>query len=146
MNRPERNSKSQSETIYEVCRGSSQPVTSTLAIMNIRDHLNRRIIPTYVTMVCCFALFLGGGIMTSGNPTLRPLLFIGLVGFAGCIIFLCYGIKCPKCHNPLGQLSYIPRGGYFRLSQRLCFCPFCGVSLDAKVNDAGQQHAGGDCV
>ncbi len=33
---------------------------------------------------------------------------------------------------------FLPKGGYFRLSKNLCFCPFCGLNLDWQIDKDGQ--------
>jgi len=106
--------------------------------MNIRDHLNRRIIPVFVGMLPCFVLFGAGGAIASEKHSLIFLPFIGFAGFVVGILFLYYGVRCPQCRNPLGHLTMLPKGGYFRLSRNVCFCPFCGISLDCGIDKDGQ--------
>ena len=103
--------------------------------MNIRDHLNRRLIPIYAFMIGCFILFGAGGALAAQVHWSLILVIVGFVGFGACIFYLHYGIRCPKCRNPLGPLALLPKGGYFRLSERICFCPFCGISLDGEVEN-----------
>ena len=106
--------------------------------MNIRDHLNRRLVPAFLAMLGCFAMFALGGVIASRKSSLGLVALLGFVGFGACIFFIYYGVRCPSCRNPLGQLTYLPRGGYFRLSQNVCFCPFCGISLDCEVGEDGK--------
>jgi len=106
--------------------------------MNIRDHLNRRIIPVFAGMLACFVLFGAGGAIASGNPSLILVPFIGFVGFGAGVLFLYYGVRCPQCRNLIGQMMFLPKGGYFRLSRNIHFCPFCGISLDYEISKDGQ--------
>ncbi len=106
--------------------------------MNIRDHLNRRLVPAFVAMLGCFGLFALGGAVAPRESSLGFLVLPGFVGFGACILFIYYGVRCPSCRNPLGQLTYLPKGGYFRLSRKVCFCPFCGISLDCEVGKNGK--------
>ncbi len=106
-----------------------------LAAMRIRDYLNRRIIPAFVVMLASFISFGAAGFVISAFPGLPFLPIVPFIGLGACILYLHYGVRCPKCRNRLAGLVYLPRGGYFRLSHALRFCPFCGVSLDAEIND-----------
>jgi hypothetical protein len=106
--------------------------------MNIRDHLNRRITPVHVVMLGCFILFGASGFIVTEDKTLFFLPILAFVGFGGAILYLFYGIRCPQCRNSLGQMTYLPKGGYFRLSKDLGYCPFCGISLDTEMGADGQ--------
>ncbi len=86
-------------------------------------------------MLVCFILLGSAGLVISAFPGLSFLPIVPFVGFGACIIYLHYGVRCPKCRNRVAGLIYLPRGGYFRLSHALRFCPFCGVSLDSEIND-----------
>jgi hypothetical protein len=108
--------------------------------MNIRDYLNRKVVPAYVGLIICFVLFGASGFVAA---ELR-LFFLPLIPFAGfgaILTYLYFGVRCPNCRNSISYLSYLPKGGAFRLSKNLRFCPFCGVSLDTEVDAAGQLTA-----
>ena len=106
--------------------------------MKIRDYLNRRITPVFIGMFCCFALFGASAALAAAHPAFIVLPILAMFGFAGGIFFLMYGVRCPQCRNQLGQLTFLPKGGYFRMSRAVCFCPFCGVNLDREVDTNGQ--------
>jgi hypothetical protein len=107
-----------------------------MAVMTIRERLNRRIVPTYVVMLACFVLFVAGGLGATAFPLLIGLVFVSFAGFGACTLFLHFGVRCPKCHERIAGLVFLPRGGYFRLSKAVRFCPFCGVSMDSEVGGA----------
>jgi len=81
-------------------------------------------------MLICFILFGLFSFTASATQSLALLPFIPFFGFAGCILYLYYGIRCPRCRNPVAYLTYMNRGGYFRLSKNIKFCPFCGIEMD----------------
>jgi hypothetical protein len=114
--------------------------------MTIRDRLNRRIVPAYVVMLICFVLFGASGFFAGGKPGLAFLPLIPFAGFGACILFLYYGVRCPKCRNSIAYLTYLPGGGAFRLSRHLQFCPFCGVSFDTEVDKTGQPDRCSGCA
>jgi len=49
------------------------------------------------------------------------------------ILYLLFGIRCPRCQNRVGQLITQVGGSPFSVSRKLRFCPFCGVDLDAQI-------------
>jgi len=97
--------------------------------MSNRDYLNRRIVPVFVLMLVCFGAFAVAGLAAVSAPWLPVVPFLG---FAACILYLHYGVRCPRCRSSIAGLTMLPRGGYFRFSQKLQFCPFCGLSLEAE--------------
>ncbi len=101
--------------------------------MSNRDYLNRRIVPAFVLMLLCFIGFAAAGV--AATPSLPWLAFIPFVGFGACILYLHYGVRCPRCRRPIAMLTFLPHGGYFRLSNNLRFCPFCGLDLEAEHAD-----------
>ena len=106
--------------------------------MTIRNYLNRRMVSTFGVMLGCFALFAGGGLLSTIHPWFTFAVFLGFGGFAVCILFLNFSVRCPKCRHRISGLAFLPAGGYFRLSKALRFCPFCGVGLDAEVDRDGK--------
>ena len=57
-----------------------------------------------------------------------PFVFFAL--FVAAILANLYSLRCPRCRGPLGiaNLPLTERRG--RLTRKMDFCPFCGVSLD----------------
>ena len=98
--------------------------------MTVREHLNKKITPVYVVMLICFILFGIFLITASATHSLVFLPFVPFLGYGACIIYLYYGIRCPRCRSPIAYLTYMNRGGYFRLSKNIKFCPFCGLEMD----------------
>jgi hypothetical protein len=90
-------------------------------------------------MLGCFILFAAGGFIVSENKSLFFIPLLAFAGFAGAILFLQFGIRCPQCRNPIGQLTMLSKGGYFRISKNVGFCPYCGISLDAEMGPDGRS-------
>jgi hypothetical protein len=62
------------------------------------------------------------------------LIYISFVGLAIMLLAWAhafYGIKCPKCKERWGFLAMYG-GGFFSVSKKIRFCPFCGHDLDAE--------------
>lgn len=85
-------------------------------------------------ILLCFILIAVVMTVARSQLLLVPL----LVGFVVCILFLQYGIRCQRCHNPVAQLIHLRGGGYFRLSKKIRFCPFCGLDFDMDIETAGK--------
>lgn len=104
--------------------------------MKVREQLNKRIIPMFGLMLLCFVLV---AVALMVAPT-QLLLLLPVAGFVVCVFFLQYGIRCPKCNNPVAQLIYLHGGGYFRLSKKIRFCRFCGLDFDTDIESAGKRQ------
>jgi hypothetical protein len=92
--------------------------------MTIRDYIKRRVRWTMAIGLGGFILFaFGGG--AAGVPIFA---IIGAIGFGGAILLI-GNIRCPRCRASLGQTIAMPVGMYF-VSDKVNFCPYCGVSLD----------------
>ena len=100
--------------------------------MTIRSQLNlirRRVL--IITLLTWVVFAVGSFLITVH----RWFIVVSLLAFIGLIletIFLMFGIRCPKCKAALGHtLSYPPQG--LSISDKIKFCPFCGVSLDSEI-------------
>jgi hypothetical protein len=74
------------------------------------------------------------GIFEETFRSITLLLIVPFIGFAACILYLYFGIRCPSCKNPVAYLTYMNRGGYFHLSKNIRFCPFCGIEMDSDID------------
>jgi len=68
------------------------------------------------------------------KPWFPPLVLLAFLGFAGCVFFVLFGLRCPKCKNNLGYTIQGP-GSFWNISDKLKYCPFCGVALDKEVEE-----------
>ncbi len=111
---------------------------NTLAAMKARDFINRRITPIMILMLACVVAFAAIVFVAADTPSLAFLPLVPFVALGACIVYLHYGVRCSSCRGQLFPLAYLPRGGYFRISAAVRFCPFCGLSLDAEVDENGR--------
>jgi len=101
--------------------------------MKIRDKLTKQL------RWGCFAGLLSwfsfGFFVMSLNgkaQQLNPVVFVGFIPFLGSILYLNFGIHCPKCKSRLGTLLLYSLDMKISLSKKFRFCPFCGVDLDSE--------------
>jgi hypothetical protein len=50
------------------------------------------------------------------------------IAFLAGVLTLAFGVRCPKCGMPLGELAF--RIATTLFGRKANFCPYCGVSLD----------------
>lgn len=95
--------------------------------MTIRSYLYRRF---YGAFALLMLTGLGMMIMAQPVPGSVPIsLWIGMPVFAGLILYLNFGIRCPGCRGNLGiTLGPALLSGFSR--HPVHDCPFCGVSID----------------
>ncbi len=77
-----------------------------------------------------FVLFLLAGVLGEDNGLQGILLILGFgLFFVGILSTFITG-KCLKCDRCLGMAFNQCGGPPWRISEELCFCPYCGHSLD----------------
>ena len=101
--------------------------------MTIRQKLDASLRRMVTAMYSGFALFAAGGLLSSLQPCLVAVALVGFALFGSSIAYVNYGLRCPRCGNPIGCLPYLPKGGYYRFAEALKFCPFCGVNFDSEL-------------
>ena len=108
--------------------------------VTIRDHINGKLFPAtclaWVFILLLLILLWG----EHGRHVLSWVVFLPFLGFAGCMLYTIFGIRCSVCRGRISQLVYLPGGGIFRLSRRVKFCPFCGVDLDREVGASEEER------
>ena len=93
--------------------------------------------PTYVCMILSFILFGVLGIMPASLGILMStLVFLPFLSFGLCLLYLYYGISCPHCGGKVAYLTYLPKGGVFKLSMKIKYCPFCGADFNKELPNA----------
>ncbi|OGV63210.1 MAG: hypothetical protein A2283_21270 [Lentisphaerae bacterium RIFOXYA12_FULL_48_11] len=104
--------------------------------MRIRDHLAKKRRIVFLTAFVCWLVFGIAGFM--GSPSkhtgMPPLMLLAFAGFMGCVFFMLFGLRCPNCKNNLGYAIQWPTS-FWGISDKLKFCPFCGVELDKEMKD-----------
>jgi hypothetical protein len=102
--------------------------------MTTRARLNRRMRWIGGTIYAGFGLSLAGfliGIVQGGQPVAAIALPGFVVAFVVMVIAHFGALACPRCRGNLAVLV-MQRGG-LRVDPRVCFCPYCGVGLDAEL-------------
>ncbi len=104
--------------------------------MRIRDHLAKKRRVVFLTAFICWLAFGIAGFIGSQSKQagLPPLMLLAFVGLMGCVLFMLFGLRCPNCKNNLGYTIQWP-ATFWRISDKLKFCPFCGVELDKDMKD-----------
>jgi len=101
--------------------------------MKIRDKLNSQLrwgflalLLSWIFIVTTMALF--------GEKIPEYVPVIAFAPFLGTIIYLTFGICCPKCKSRIGHvIGYSIDIFTFGLSKKIKFCPYCGVSFDSEI-------------
>lgn len=105
--------------------------------MTIRESLSRRKRTAAIIMYVGFVLFGVAGILSVYNERFAFLIPIALLPSMAAGVYMLYGIRCPHCRGWIASIIAYS-GSPFRLSPKLRFCPFCGVSLDDQCETTHQ--------
>ena len=101
--------------------------------MNIRETINTQKRKAVFAMSSGMALFAVSLIISSVYTIMFSVALIGFAVVMGAITFLEFGISCPQCQGRIGCAVNYP-GSPLTVSLKIRFCPFCGVSLDSRLN------------
>ena len=106
---------------------------------SIRAHIKRRV-------WWCMAVGIGGWLMIPLAAALGKSLpdaipqgvfpVLGMLCFGGAMLALHRWVRCPKCKARLGQTIAMPLAFSWGSGPKVCFCPYCGVSLDSQLPHA----------
>ena len=103
--------------------------------MTIRDHLAKKRRIVFLATFICWLFGILGFVSSQSKPDeLPPVALLAFVGFMGCVVFALFGFRCPNCNNNLGYTIQWPPT-FWEISDKLKFCPFCGVELDKEMKD-----------
>ncbi|HSV21782.1 MAG TPA: hypothetical protein VLJ17_01995 [Xanthobacteraceae bacterium] len=100
--------------------------------MTIREHFKQRFrwaIAAAFGSWILIAVFA----MTHTGDGATPLFFVGFAIFIGAILFMNFGIRCPKCRGNLGMTIGHAFMTFGASKHRIGFCPFCGTSIDENI-------------
>jgi hypothetical protein len=104
--------------------------------MRIRDQLARKKRIIFMMALICWLVFGIAGFMESQSKQsgFPPFIFVAFLGFLACVLFVLFGLRCPNCRNNLGYTIQWP-ASFWGISDKLKYCPFCGVELDKEIED-----------
>jgi hypothetical protein len=107
----------------------------------LRDQIKRRMGWCIGAFVCGWVLIgLGTEVARSMPAVPRELLpLIGVALFAAGALAMNFLVKCPKCHARLARTIAMPVAFSFGSGPKVCYCPYCGVSLDEPIPLTGPQ-------
>jgi len=104
--------------------------------MTIRSRLTAQRRKGWLACLIGWLVFVAGMIgATMVNGWLGLLIVVGFLVFGGSVLYLLFGIRCPRCRNPLGYAIHYPQGRWFGVSEKIRFCCFCGVELDSELEE-----------
>lgn len=66
------------------------------------------------------------------NDSFPTLILIPFALFMFMCFYSIFGIRCPKCKGVLGYAITWPLGKWLNISEKIKFCPFCGVEFGSK--------------
>jgi hypothetical protein len=101
--------------------------------MTIRSRLEAIRRNTMIVSMVAWLLFAGGMAATAVDSRFLVVVILAFFAFMGAVLFSLFGIRCPKCRGALGYaLQWPPK--WFGISEKIRFCLFCGVELDAELD------------
>lgn len=97
-----------------------------------RSTIDRKRRKYIVTGYIAFGAFALAGFLSTINQALLPLTLAAFLVFAASILFLIYGIRCPRCRKAIGY-TFMGSGGPFSAS-KIRYCPYCALDFDSEAN------------
>jgi len=101
--------------------------------MTIRSEIGNRKRKAMILGYFGLAFFVLGMIFNNKSNTLPILPFIGFVIFSLSLLYVFWGIRCPKCGHRLTPITTY--GSPFSVSTKIKCCPFCGIDMDSESED-----------
>jgi len=103
--------------------------------MTAREHIKRQRRKSFKVSLLGFALMLVGILMDKFYVSFWPLIAAGVVLFLGGVLYSSLGCKCVSCSGriPMPPSQSRSRGDPWN---QFRFCPFCGISLDAEIEES----------
>ena len=100
--------------------------------MTVRDELNRRKRKAGIIAYSGLAILIISVLALGGGHGISPFALAGFAVFAGGILYLLWGVRCPTCRGAIGLVTS-NLSSPFSISRQVKFCPFCGVVLDSEL-------------
>jgi len=106
--------------------------------MTIRESIQKRLIRAFcVALLAFISLFIFIFYIFEDHTHWIEFLVFPFIIIVGAAYFLNFGLRCPSCGGNLGIT--IGPVMFTRLSKRpINYCPFCGISLDTRIDDLQQ--------
>jgi len=102
---------------------------------NIRDRISRKRQRLLLLMIPGFLCFFGGMILAERTLWLLAIGFVGFFSMFALVLFMLFAVRCPNCGGNLGYAVAWPVKWDHSVSEKIRFCPFCGVSMDKEMKD-----------
>jgi hypothetical protein len=99
--------------------------------MKIRSEIGKKKRFAIMLLYSGFAVFLFLLLLSIRYEVLTYISFGGLAVILFAWAYAFYGIKCPKCKERWGFMAMYG-GGFFSISKKIRFCPFCGCNVDTE--------------
>ncbi|MFH1458993.1 MAG: hypothetical protein ABIG64_01285 [Candidatus Omnitrophota bacterium] len=101
--------------------------------MKIREKLNKIKNRLYLMGFLAWLAFPATIILSTINKNFSIYILIPFCIFGFCCMALIFGIRCPKCRGVLGYVICWPPGKWFKISEKIKYCPFCGLDFDSEI-------------
>ena len=101
--------------------------------MNMRSRLNASRKKIAIVSFSTWLLFAITLIISTHNDTFRGWVFVFFFLFMVAVIYALFMIRCAKCKGNLGYAIAWPPGKLFSISDKIKYCPFCGVNFDSEI-------------
>jgi hypothetical protein len=100
--------------------------------LKIREMINNQKRKAVITAASGMGLFSASLLISTFHKGMFSIAAIGFIIAIGGILFLQFGLSCPRCRGRIGDVVNNSLGP-FTLSPKIRFCPFCGVALDSDI-------------
>jgi hypothetical protein len=99
--------------------------------MTIRTEINKKTRKSMIIGYLGFAIFASSLIISNKADNILFITGIGFAIFLVSILYTLFGIKCIKCNKSIGYITNYS-GNPFAISNKIQYCPFCGVNIDTE--------------
>jgi len=100
--------------------------------LKIRELINDQKRKAVITAASGMSLFAASLLFSRYYKGFFSMAAIGFVIAAAAILFLQFGLSCPRCRGRIGNVINHSLGP-FTVSPKIRYCPFCGVALDSDL-------------
>ena len=105
--------------------------------MTIRELINKKLKKSLIIQFVAWGIFLASAIgfpmAHMQNVAFVVLMVTFIIAYAITIYFFYFYIRCPKCKQRLTFLSHTFRKKVFAMSDKINFCPYCGINFDTGI-------------
>ena len=101
--------------------------------MTIRSQINAMKRRTVTIALAAWLVMAAFGILAVNRPAFSGLGLLGIIGFLSAMLYMLFCVRCTACKEQILCATSWPPGGFFSISKKIRFCPFCGINLDSEV-------------